>query len=176
MYFHIYLVFKFERVIPAIVLKTVKRCMVEFWTDVCCALPNLQVIISEETFTGVYNMSFTISLSRPALVFSDEALLRLYKGLDLYALVTSLRISCLVSFRAWYLGAEKTKSSATAGNTQFAQALQVFLRSRDSHNLKTEFQAGKGKVSPMCRYAWFFIIRRGNIDLYPIANPLRDPI
>lgn len=73
------------------------------------------VIISEETFTGVYNMSFTISLSRPALVFNDEALLTLYEG-----------------------------------NTQFAQALQVYLRSRDPHNLKTEFQAGKGKIKVDC--------------------------
>ncbi|KAJ8445295.1 hypothetical protein Cgig2_024501 [Carnegiea gigantea] len=73
------------------------------------------VIISEETFTGVYNMSFTISLSRPALVFNDEALLRLYEG-----------------------------------NTQFAQDLQVYLRSRDLHNLKTEFQAGKGKIKVDC--------------------------
>lgn len=73
------------------------------------------VIISEEAFTGVYNMSFTISLSRPALVFNDEALLRLSEG-----------------------------------NTQFAQALQVYLRSRDPHNLKTEFQAGKGKIKVDC--------------------------
>lgn len=73
------------------------------------------VILCEETFTGVYNMSFTISLSRPTLMFNDDALLRLYNG-----------------------------------NSQFAQALQVYLRSRDFHNLKSEFQAGNGKITVDC--------------------------
>ncbi|KAH9624724.1 hypothetical protein KSS87_015623, partial [Heliosperma pusillum] len=43
-------------------------------------MPSHAVIFCEETFHGVYDMSFTISLSTPSLVFNDEALLSLYEG------------------------------------------------------------------------------------------------
>ncbi|KAL9240634.1 hypothetical protein vseg_014831 [Gypsophila vaccaria] len=79
------------------------------------SMPSHAVIICEETFHGVYDMSFTISLSRPTLVFNNEALLSLYEG-----------------------------------NLTFAQGLQVYLRSRDSNNLKSEFQAGNGKIGVDC--------------------------
>ncbi|XP_021721725.1 isoleucine--tRNA ligase, cytoplasmic-like [Chenopodium quinoa] len=78
-------------------------------------MPSYTVILTEETFHGVYDMSFTISLSRPTLVFNDEALLSLYEG-----------------------------------NTTFANGLQVYLRSRDSNKLKSEFNAGNGKIRVDC--------------------------
>ncbi|KAL8189430.1 hypothetical protein R6Q57_028996 [Mikania cordata] len=37
-----------------------------------------------------------------------------------------------------------------AGNTKYAQALQVYLLSRDHSNLKSEFQQGKGKIKVSC--------------------------
>ncbi|GAB4836593.1 hypothetical protein Ancab_001506 [Ancistrocladus abbreviatus] len=77
--------------------------------------PPHAVILCEETFHGISNLSFTVSLSRTALVFNSDAVLKLYKG-----------------------------------NTKFAQGLQVYLMSRDSCNLKSEFQAGNGKIKVDC--------------------------
>ncbi|KAH9606871.1 hypothetical protein KSS87_019705, partial [Heliosperma pusillum] len=78
-------------------------------------MPAHAVIFCEEIFHGVYNMSFTISLSRPTLVFNDEALLSLYEG-----------------------------------NSNFARGLQAYLKSRDTNNLKSEFQVGNGKIRVDC--------------------------
>lgn len=39
-----------------------------------------QVIIGEESFDGISNLSFKISLTRPALVFNSDSILALYSG------------------------------------------------------------------------------------------------
>ncbi|EOY07019.1 TRNA synthetase class I (I, L, M and V) family protein isoform 2 [Theobroma cacao] len=41
---------------------------------------NLQVVLCEENFEGISNMSFKISLARPALFFMSNAILALYAG------------------------------------------------------------------------------------------------
>lgn len=38
----------------------------------------LQVVLCEENFRGISNMSFKISLARPALVFKENAIVALY--------------------------------------------------------------------------------------------------
>ncbi|MBA0731191.1 hypothetical protein Golax_020586, partial [Gossypium laxum] len=73
------------------------------------------VVLSEEIFHGIYNMSFKISLVRPALVFKANSILALY-----------------------------------AGNSKFAQGLQIYLLSRDHSCLKSEFQLGRGKIKVDC--------------------------
>ncbi|GMH28561.1 hypothetical protein Nepgr_030404 [Nepenthes gracilis] len=78
-------------------------------------VPPHAVILSEETFHGISNLSFTITLARTALVFDFDAMLKLYEG-----------------------------------HSKFAQGLQVYLLSRDSCNLKSEFQAGNGKIRVDC--------------------------
>ncbi|XP_038715850.1 isoleucine--tRNA ligase, cytoplasmic-like isoform X2 [Tripterygium wilfordii] len=43
------------------------------------------VILYEESYHGIYNLSFTITLARPALVFNSETILALYAGEKRYA-------------------------------------------------------------------------------------------
>ncbi|KAA3464795.1 isoleucine--tRNA ligase, cytoplasmic-like isoform X1 [Gossypium australe] len=78
-------------------------------------MPLHAVVLSEEIFHGIYNMSFKISLVRPALVFKENSILALY-----------------------------------AGNSKFAQGLQIYLLSRDHSCLKSEFQLGRGKIKVDC--------------------------
>ncbi|XVF08373.1 hypothetical protein REPUB_Repub06bG0221000 [Reevesia pubescens] len=78
-------------------------------------MPLHTVVLGEENFQGISNMSFKISLARPALVFKSNAILALY-----------------------------------AGNTKFAQGLQIYLLSRDHSCLKSEFQLGHGKMKVDC--------------------------
>ncbi|PPD89691.1 hypothetical protein GOBAR_DD13337 [Gossypium barbadense] len=78
-------------------------------------MPLHAVVLSEEIFHGIYNMSFKISLVRPALVFKANSILALY-----------------------------------AGNSKFAQGLQIYLLSRDHSCLKSEFQLGRGKIKVDC--------------------------
>ncbi|KAK6119823.1 hypothetical protein DH2020_046448 [Rehmannia glutinosa] len=78
-------------------------------------LPPHAVVLAEESFHGISNLSFAITLVRPTLVFNSDALVSLY-----------------------------------AGNTKFANGLQVYLLMRDHHNLKAEFQLGKGKIKVNC--------------------------
>lgn len=78
-------------------------------------LPPHAVVLAEESYHGISNLSFTIILARPALVFNSDAIAALY-----------------------------------GGSTKFAQGLQAYLLARDHHNLKTEFQHGKGKLKVGC--------------------------
>ncbi|KAK6164026.1 hypothetical protein DH2020_000890 [Rehmannia glutinosa] len=78
-------------------------------------LPPHAVVLAEESFHGISNLSFAITLVRPTLVFNSDALVSLY-----------------------------------AGNTKFANGLQAYLLMRDHHNLKAEFQLGKGKIKVNC--------------------------
>ncbi|CAI9785783.1 unnamed protein product [Fraxinus pennsylvanica] len=78
-------------------------------------MPPHAVILDEESFRGISNLSFTITLARPALVFNSDAIVELY-----------------------------------AGNTKFTHGLKSYLLSRDHHNLKLEFQQGKGKITVKC--------------------------
>ncbi|KAL3828683.1 hypothetical protein ACJIZ3_017485 [Penstemon smallii] len=48
-------------------------------------MPPHAVILGEEIFHGISDLSFTIILTRPALVFNSEALVRLYDGNTKYA-------------------------------------------------------------------------------------------
>ncbi|XWS43910.1 hypothetical protein CRYUN_Cryun16bG0145300 [Craigia yunnanensis] len=73
------------------------------------------VALCEENFQGISNMSFKISLARPALFFKSNAILALY-----------------------------------AGDTKFAQGLQIYLLSRDHSSLKSDFQLGQGKMKVDC--------------------------
>ncbi|KAL9169223.1 hypothetical protein ABFS82_04G067000 [Erythranthe guttata] len=43
-------------------------------------LPPHAVVLAEESFHGIANLSFTITLARPALVFNSDALVKLYGG------------------------------------------------------------------------------------------------
>lgn len=43
-------------------------------------LPSHAVVIGEESFHGISNLSFKISLTRPALVFNSDSILALYSG------------------------------------------------------------------------------------------------
>ncbi|KAL7113560.1 hypothetical protein ACP275_04G068600 [Erythranthe tilingii] len=43
-------------------------------------LPPHAVVFAEESFHGIANLSFTITLARPALVFNSDALVKLYGG------------------------------------------------------------------------------------------------
>ncbi|GMJ10539.1 hypothetical protein like AT4G10320 [Hibiscus trionum] len=79
------------------------------------SMPVHAVVLCEEIFQGIYNMSFKISLVRPALVFNENAILALY-----------------------------------AGNSKYAQGLQIYLVSRDHSCLKSEFQSGHGKIKVDC--------------------------
>lgn len=94
-----------------------------------------QVIISDESFQDVSKLSFKITLARPALKFNDEDILALYSGESPShhngspPLILSL-----------------TSSSMVPGDVKFATGLQTYLLSRDPSNLKSEFQAGDGKV------------------------------
>lgn len=81
----------------------------------CEMLPTHAIILCEETVHGISNMSFTIILSRTALVFNSDALLQLCKG-----------------------------------NQNFTQDLEAVLQSRDFNKLKSEFQAGDGKILVDC--------------------------
>ncbi|CAN4126949.1 unnamed protein product [Withania somnifera] len=78
-------------------------------------IPSHAIAIDEESFHGISNLSFVITLARPSLVFDSVAITALY-----------------------------------GGNTQYSQGLQTYLLMRDHHNLKTEFQQGKGKIKVMC--------------------------
>ncbi|PIN26124.1 Isoleucyl-tRNA synthetase [Handroanthus impetiginosus] len=78
-------------------------------------LPSHGVVLAEESFHGISNHSFAITLARPALVFNSDAIVALY-----------------------------------GGNTKFAHGLQTFLLMIDHHNLKAEFQLGKGKIKVNC--------------------------
>ncbi|KAL2238548.1 isoleucine--tRNA ligase, cytoplasmic [Sesamum indicum] len=78
-------------------------------------LPPHAVVLAEESFHGISNLSFAITLTRPALVFNSDAIVTLY-----------------------------------AGNTKSAHGLQTYLLMRDHHNLKAEFQLGKGKLKINC--------------------------
>ncbi|KAL0419491.1 UNVERIFIED_CONTAM: Isoleucine--tRNA ligase, cytoplasmic [Sesamum radiatum] len=78
-------------------------------------LPPHAVVLAEESFHGISNLSFAIILTRPALVFNSDAIVSLY-----------------------------------AGNTKSAHGLQTYLLMRDHHNLKSEFQLGKGKIKINC--------------------------
>ncbi|KAL0435307.1 UNVERIFIED_CONTAM: Isoleucine--tRNA ligase, cytoplasmic [Sesamum radiatum] len=78
-------------------------------------LPPHAVVLAEESFHGISNLSFAITLTRPALVFKSDAIVSLY-----------------------------------AGNTKSAHGLQTYLLTRDHHNLKAEFQLGKGKIKINC--------------------------
>ncbi|KAL2455520.1 tRNA synthetase class I family protein [Abeliophyllum distichum] len=78
-------------------------------------IPPHAVILDEESFHGIGNLSFAITLARPALIFNSDAIVELYTG-----------------------------------NTKFAQGLKSYLLSRDHHNLKLEFQQGKGKITVKC--------------------------
>ncbi|KAL8545029.1 hypothetical protein ACS0TY_005292 [Phlomoides rotata] len=78
-------------------------------------VPLHAVVLAEESFHGISNLSFAITLARPALVFSSEAIAALY-----------------------------------GGNIRFARGLQSYLLMRDHHNLKAEFQIGKGKIQVSC--------------------------
>ncbi|KAL0389278.1 UNVERIFIED_CONTAM: Isoleucine--tRNA ligase, cytoplasmic [Sesamum calycinum] len=78
-------------------------------------LPPHAVVLAEESFHGISNLSFAIILTRPALVFNSDAIISLY-----------------------------------AGNTKSAHGLQTYLLMRDHHNLKSEFQLGKGKIKINC--------------------------
>ena len=40
----------------------------------------LQVTVAEESFHGISNLAFTITLTRPALVFNSDAILALHEG------------------------------------------------------------------------------------------------
>ncbi|XP_039000355.1 isoleucine--tRNA ligase, cytoplasmic-like [Hibiscus syriacus] len=50
------------------------------------SMPLHAVLICEEIFQGIYNMSFKIRLVRPALVFKESAILALYAGNSKFAL------------------------------------------------------------------------------------------
>ncbi|KAI3450053.1 hypothetical protein Pfo_006718 [Paulownia fortunei] len=78
-------------------------------------IPPHAVVLAEESFHGISNLSFAITLARPSLVFNSDALVALY-----------------------------------AGNTKSAHRLQTYLLMRDHHNLKAEFQLGKGKIKINC--------------------------
>ncbi|PSS35874.1 Isoleucine--tRNA ligase [Actinidia chinensis var. chinensis] len=78
-------------------------------------MPPHAVTVAEESFHGISNLAFTITLTRPALVFNSDAILALHEG-----------------------------------NTKSANGLQTYLLSRDHHNLKSEFQLGRGKVKVDC--------------------------
>ncbi|KAG8388928.1 hypothetical protein BUALT_Bualt02G0176300 [Buddleja alternifolia] len=78
-------------------------------------MPPHGVVLCEESFHGISNLSFVITLARPTLVFNSDALVALY-----------------------------------AGNPKFAHGLQTYLLMRDHHNLKAEFQVGKGKIKIDC--------------------------
>ncbi|KAI3524031.1 hypothetical protein L1887_02632 [Cichorium endivia] len=77
--------------------------------------PEHAVIIAEETYHNISNSDFQITLSRAALAFNDNAILKLYTG-----------------------------------NAKYANALKVYLLSRDHSNLKTEFQQGNRKIKVDC--------------------------
>ncbi|XP_039027088.1 isoleucine--tRNA ligase, cytoplasmic-like [Hibiscus syriacus] len=49
------------------------------------SMPIHAVVICEEIFQGIYNISFKISLVRPALVFKENAILALYAGNSKFA-------------------------------------------------------------------------------------------
>lgn len=78
-------------------------------------IPPHAVVLAEESFHGISNLSFAITLARPALVFNSDSLAALY-----------------------------------AGNAKFAHGLQTYLLMRDHHNLKAEFQLGKGNIQINC--------------------------
>ncbi|KAH6765950.1 tRNA synthetase class I L [Perilla frutescens var. hirtella] len=78
-------------------------------------LPPHAVALAEESFHGISNLSFAITLARPALVFNSDALTALY-----------------------------------GGSTKSVHGLQAYLLARDHHNLKVEFQHGKGKIKVSC--------------------------
>ncbi|KAK4369720.1 hypothetical protein RND71_009195 [Anisodus tanguticus] len=78
-------------------------------------IPSHAIIIDEESFHGISNLSFVITLARPSQVFNSDAIATLYRG-----------------------------------NTQYSQGLQTYLLMRDHHNLKSEFQQGKGKIIVKC--------------------------
>ncbi|XP_038711378.1 isoleucine--tRNA ligase, cytoplasmic-like [Tripterygium wilfordii] len=48
-------------------------------------MPPHAVILGEESYHGIYNLSFTITLTRPTLVFNSEPILALYAGERRYA-------------------------------------------------------------------------------------------
>lgn len=78
-------------------------------------IPSHAITIDEDSFHGISNLSFVITLARPSLVFNADAITALY-----------------------------------GGNTQYSQGLRTYLLMRDHHNLKSEFQQGKGKITVKC--------------------------
>lgn len=100
----------------------------------------LQVLLSHEELP---NVSFVISLAKPALVFDAEAIIALYSGyMCIYIQFISNFVIEHAELEIW------TSAFYAVGDKKLADNLQTYLSSREVSNLKFEFQGGNGKVRP----------------------------
>ncbi|KAG8484090.1 hypothetical protein CXB51_022988 [Gossypium anomalum] len=100
-----------------------------------------KVVLCEENFRGISNMSFKISLARPALVFKENAIAALVK---IIIAVTELNCFCF-RFITLFCPYRLILLNGVAGNRKLAQSLQVYLLSRDYYCLKLELEHGNGQ-------------------------------